>query len=326
VISPEDYLDAVRDGVRLANARGITSIHDKDGNLGSIGIWQRLRDEGSLSLRVWQSFPASQLPDLAGLHLRSGLGDDHLRIGYLKAFMDGSLGSQTAHRFDGSGVSITSREEFEDLVRRASRAGWPVAVHAIGDKANRDALDGFESTRHEWGPRGFQPRIEHAQLLHPDDVPRFARIGVAASVQFAHATADRDLVDGVWADVAELAYPFRSLWEAGTLVVNGSDAPIDTLDPLTGIRAAVARTVDDRGGWRPEQALTAEQALAASTSNPARVSGDAGRRGQLLPGQLADLVVLDRDPVTCPPERLGDVRVLGTMVGGRWVFGGPPWD
>ena len=319
VIDPIDYLDAVRDGVRIANARGITAIHDKDGGLGAIGIWQQLRDEGSLSLRVWQSFPAVQLPELSGLGLRSGLGDDVLRAGYLKAFMDGSLGSETAHRFDGSGVSITGREEFEDLIRRASRAGWPVAVHAIGDRANRDALDGFEATADTWGPRGFLPRIEHAQLVHPDDVPRFARIGVAASVQFTHATTDRDLVDGVWDDVAEHAYQFRALWDAGTLMANGSDAPITELDPLMGIRAAVARTTDQREGWHVEQALTPEQALMASTVNPARLSGDLGHRGQLLPGQLADLVVLDRDTRDVLPRRARGRSSAGYHA--RWPMG-----
>lgn len=326
VIPPADYLEAVREGIRIANARGVTAIHDKDGGLGAIGIFQQLKDEGALSLRVWQSFPAAQLTELIGLGLRSGLGDDLLRAGYLKAFMDGSLGSETAHRFDGSGVSITDRGDLDDLVRRASRAGWPLAIHAIGDRANRDALDGFEATADVWKPRGLVPRIEHAQLVHPDDVPRFAQVGVAASVQFAHATADRDLVDGVWNDVADQAYPFRALWDAGTLVVNGSDAPITELDPLVGLRAAVTRTTDHRPGWHLEQALTPEQALMASTANPARLSGDHGRRGQLLAGQLADLVVLDRDPVACPSDELSETRVLGTMLGGRWVSGGPPWD
>ena len=117
--------------------------------------------------------------------------------------MDGTLGSQTARMLDGSGVEITSREELEQIVRRGARIGWPVAVHAIGDRANRDALDAFEATRDEWAPKGLRPRIEHAQCLAPEDLPRFAELGVAASVQFSHAPSDRDLADRFWPDKSD---------------------------------------------------------------------------------------------------------------------------
>src|SRR5205823_5511233 len=120
---------------------GVTAVHDKDGWLGAPRLWQRLRDEGGLSLRVWQSLPHEQLARLVEAGIPPGLGDDYLRIGYLKVFMDGTLGSQTARMLGGGGVEITSREQLAEIVRRAARAGWPVAVHAIGDRANRDALD-----------------------------------------------------------------------------------------------------------------------------------------------------------------------------------------
>src|SRR5204863_8013144 len=123
-----------------------------------------------------------------------------------------------------SGVEITSREQLADIIRRGARAGFPVAVHAIGDRANRDALDAFQETRDEWAPRRLRPRIEHAQLLSPEDVGRFGRLGVAASVQFSHAPSDRDLADRLWAGMTERAYAYRSLWDAGAFVVNGSDA------------------------------------------------------------------------------------------------------
>src|SRR5438874_9322848 len=150
--------------------------------------------------------------------------------------MAGTLGSQTARLLDGSGVEITSREEFADLIRAASRAGLPVAVHAIGDQANRDALDAFEETRGDWQPLGLRQRVEHAQLLAPEDVARFAQLGVTASVQFSHAPADRDLADRFWAGMTERAYPYRALLDAGARLVNGSDAPVDELDPLRGLR------------------------------------------------------------------------------------------
>ena len=326
VETPEDeWIDAMRAGIRIASSRGVTAVHDKDGWLGILPWWQALRDEGSLTLRVWQSLPHERLDEIETLGLRSGLGDDLLRVGYIKVFMDGTLGSRTARLLDGSGVEITSRADFEEIVRRSARAGFPVGVHAIGDRANRDALDAFEAAQDEWRPRGLRPRIEHAQLLTEEDVPRFGRLGIAASVQFSHAPSDRDLADEIWAGMTGRAYAYRSLRDAGARLANGSDAPVEELDPLLGIHAGVLRTLDERDAWHPEQTVSVEDALVASTVNPAWLAGDERRRGRLVPGQLADLVVLDRDPVTCPPHELREVRVVATMLAGRWVFGGPPF-
>ena len=263
---------------------------------------------------------------LAELGLRSRIGDDYLRLGYLKTFMDGTLGSQTAWMLDGSGVCITSGDELAELVRAAAAAGWPVAVHAIGDRANREALDVFEATRDVWQPLGFRQRIEHAQCLDPADLPRFAELGVTCSVQFSHAPSDRDLAERFWGDHLDGTYAFGTLLASGAVVANGSDAPVEELDPLAGIAAGVLRTIDERPGWRGNDAVTIEQALHASTVAPAWLAGDERRRGKLLPGYLADLVVLDRDPVTIPPDELPDVQVVATMVGGRWVYNPPPWD
>jgi predicted amidohydrolase YtcJ len=285
-------------------------------------LWQRLRAETGLPLRVWQSLPHHFLDQLEAIDFRSGLGDDWLRAGYLKTFMDGTLGSQTALMLDGSGVEITTREALEDVIRRGARIGWPVAVHAIGDRANRNALDAFEATRDEWAPRGLRPRIEHAQCVAPEDLPRFAELGVAVSVQFSHAPSDRDLADRFWADKADGTYAFRSLLESGAVVVNGSDAPIEELEPLAGIRAGVLRTIDERPAWHPEQSLTVEQALIATCTTPAWLTGDERRRGKLIPGYLADLVVLSTDPTV----DLEGCEVVATMAGGRWVHNPPPWD
>jgi predicted amidohydrolase YtcJ len=322
----EEYIDAMRSAIKLANSRGVTAVHDKDGWLGALRFWQRLASERPLSLRVWQSLPAEKADDLGGVGIAAAFGNPRLKLGYLKAFMDGTLGSQTARMLDGTGVEITSRDELAELIRHAARAGFPIAVHAIGDRANRDALDAFEETRSEWQPLGLRQRIEHAQLLAPEDVERFAQLGVAASVQFSHAPSDRDLADRFWAGKTACAYAFRSLWDSGALLANGSDAPIEELDPLAGICAGVLRTLDDRPAWHAEQALTVEQALQASTVNPAWLAGDERRRGKLLPGYYADLVVLDRDPMVCPPSELPDVQVVATMLGGAWVHNPPPWD
>jgi predicted amidohydrolase YtcJ len=239
--------------------------------------------------------------------------------------MDGTLGSRTAWLLNGSGVRITGGDELAEIVRAGARAGWPVAVHAIGDRANREALDAFEATRAEWAPLGLRQRIEHAQCVDPADVARFAALGVACSVQFSHAPSDRDLADRLWTGRTAGAYAYRSLLDSGAVLANGSDAPVEELDPLAGIRAGVLRTIDDRPAWHPEQALTVEQALVASTVAPAWLAGDERRRGKLLPGYLADLVVLNRDPVTCPPDELESIEVVATMVGGRWVHNPPPW-
>jgi predicted amidohydrolase YtcJ len=312
----DEMVEASREGVRIAASRGVTAVHDKDGWLGALGVWQRLRTEGSLPLRVWQSIPADEVEHAAALHLHSGFGDDLIRVGYLKAFMDGTLGSQTARMMDGSGVEITSREQLVEIIKAGAAARLPVAVHAIGDRANRDALDAFEQTRGEWQPLDLRPRIEHAQLLEWEDVPRFAQLGVAASVQFSHAPSDAELAERFWGGKTDRAYAYRSLWDAGTLLANGSDAPIEELDPWAGIVAAVTR------GWHPEQRLTLDEALTATCVNPAWLARDEHRRGKLVPGYLADLVVLDKDPYEAD---LTDVHVLATMVGGRWTHNPPPW-
>jgi predicted amidohydrolase YtcJ len=322
----DEYVAAMRSAMKLAASRGITAVHDKDGWLGALRFWQRLDADDALILRVWQSLPAEKADELADVDVRSGLGSPLLRLGYLKAFMDGTLGSQTARMLDGSGVEITSREGLEEHIRNGARAGFPIAVHAIGDLANRDALDAFEATRSEWKPLGLRQRIEHAQLLAPEDLPRFAELGVAASVQFSHAPSDRDLADRFWAGLDSEPYLFRSLLESGAVLANGSDAPIEELDPLLGIRAGVLRTLDEREAWRPEQALTVEQALHATTVAPAWLARDEHRRGKLVPGQLADLVVLDRDPLACETDELAEVQVVATMLGGSWTHNPPPWS
>jgi predicted amidohydrolase YtcJ len=325
-VRDEERVAATRDGIRLANSRGVGAIHDKDGWLGAPTIFGRIHESDGLTLRVWQSLPHGSVTELAELGLRSRLGDDFLRLGYLKAFMDGTLGSQTAWMLDGSGVVITSGEQLQEIILAGAAAGWPVAVHAIGDRANREALDAFAATRDVWQPLGLRQRVEHAQCLAPEDMGRFAELGVACSVQFVHAPSDRDLAERFWGDRLDGTYAFRSLWETGAIVANGSDAPVEELDPLAGVRAAVRRTIDERPPWRPDEALTLEQALRATTVTPAWLAGDEHRRGKLLPGYLADVVVLSRDPFDCPVDELESVEVVATMVGGRWVHNPPPWD
>ena len=319
-ISVDEYVAAMRTGMKLASSRGATCVNDKDGWLGAVGLWQRLDEHGALNLRVWQSVPADLLPELRALSLRSGFGSSLLRVGYLKVFMDGTLGSGTAYMLDGGGVQITSGDELAEIVRAGAEAGWPVGVHAIGDLANREALDAFEQTRDVWQPRGLRQRIEHAQCLAAEDVPRFAELGVAVSAQFTHAPSDEQLAKRFWAEQLDGTYSFRSLLESGALLANGSDAPVEELDPWAGVVAAVLRH------WREDQRLTVEQALHATCVAPTWLSHDERVRGTLVPGRLADLVVLDRDPFAGDAEEVAEVQVVATMVGGRWTHNPPPWD
>jgi predicted amidohydrolase YtcJ len=308
----DEALGAMRAALPAAAAAGITGVHDKDGARGAPELFAALRDAGELTLRVWQSVPAERL---AGGGLTPQLADPLLRIGYVKAFMDGTLGSRTARLLDGSGVEITSSARLAEQIRQAERAGFALAVHAIGDQANRDALDAFAAA----ATPGARHRIEHAQCVAPEDVARFAALGITASVQYTHATSDRDLVERIWPDRMEHAYPFRSLWEAGARLAGGSDAPVEELDPLAGLRAAVLRTDSERPPWRPEQAIPAAAALESFTVAPAWLSFDEHRRGRLRAGFDADLVVLDRDPLAGPPASVAEVRVVATMVAGAWT-------
>jgi predicted amidohydrolase YtcJ len=321
--SREDALDAVRTALPDIAAAGVVGVHDKDGHRGSLDLFEALEREGRLSLRVWQSVPAERFEDYLERYRPRAPGEGPwgihggFRLGYLKVFMDGTLGSRTARLLDGTGVEVTSAAQLAEIIEKGARHGLPVATHAIGDRAVREALDSFEATSQIWRPRS-RHRIEHAQCVHPDDLPRFGRLDITASVQFTHATSDRDLADEIWGERAAFSYPYRSLLDAGARLAAGSDAPVEDIDPLAGVRAAVLRTSDDRPAWRPEESITPYAALAAFTHAPARLEGADKWRGRLARGFVADLVVVDRDPV----QSLDTGRVRATMLGGRWIYGG----
>ena len=228
-----ETLAAVKAALPIAAAAGVVAVHDKDGGRGAPEAFAQLAGAGELTLRVWQSIPH----DDAGERSARGPGHPALffRIGYVKAFMDGTLGSRTASLLDGSGVDILDADGLGDVIRAAAAKGLPVAVHAIGDRANRAALDAFEATQDVWRPRGLRHRIEHAQCIAPRDIGRFATLGIAASVQYTHATSDRELADRLWSDRIDHAYPFASLHAAGVRLAGGSDAPVEDLDPLAGL-------------------------------------------------------------------------------------------
>ncbi len=315
--TPAEALAAVDRAQRAAHARGVTQIHDFEGSAG-FAIWQQLAADRSQTLRVVAAQLAENIDALLATGLRTGFGDGLLRVGPVKAFMDGTLSSRTAWMLEpyadgGSGERLSTVAELTALVRAATAGGLAVAVHAIGDRAVREALDAFEATGEAWREAGLRPRIEHAQLVHPDDRARFATIGVIASMQPSHAPSDRPTAVTAWAERIANAYAWPALAAAGATLAFGSDAPIEALDPLAGIAAAVAGSLG-RGA-----------AVAGFTSGAALAAGWERRLGRLAPGFEADLVVLDDDPFTCPPDRIGEIDVVATMVGGRFVHGRPPW-
>ncbi len=273
------------------------------------------------------------------LGLRWGFGDDWIRIGGLKIFSDGALGPRTAYMIDpyegepdNFGISTIDKEEMAELVSRASEAGLPSTIHAIGDRAVHEVLDVYQAVRAEEAERGVLPsqrrhRIEHVQIIHPDDAPRLAKMGVIASMQPIHATSDMDMADRYWGrERSKWAYNPRLQLDYGAVVAFGSDSPVDTFDPLKGIHAAVTRQRADGSpgddGWYPDARLTVDEALRGFTVGPAYASGREDRLGILAPGYLADLVVLDADLYAIHPSEILDVKVMGTMVGGIWRFGG----
>jgi predicted amidohydrolase YtcJ len=314
---------AVREAMADANARGVVAVHDLQ-ERGGRGIWQRLDADRRLTLRVAMGVPVAELASARALELQTGFGSDLLRVGPVKAFMDGTLGSRTAWMLDGSGDVLTTSAELEEIVREAAAGGLGIAVHAIGDGANRAALDAFEHTRDAWEDALLRPRIEHAQCVDDADLPRFAAIGVLASMQPSHAPSDRDTADRLWGPRAACAYRTRDFLESGAHLVFGSDAPVEPLDPLAGIHAAVHRTADGREPWHPEQRIPVADAILGFTAAGAFATGDERRRGLLLPGYAADLVVLDTDIVS-HPDRIAGARVEATMLAGRWVHNRPPW-
>ncbi len=300
-----------------ANERGVVAVHDYQRDRGR-GLWQRLDGDRRLTLRVHMSLPAERFGSAAAMELRTGFGSEFLRVGPVKAFMDGTLGSSTAWMLDGSGMVLTSAEEMAEIAAASAASGLSVAVHAIGDGANRAALDALEETRAAWEEIAVAPRIEHVQCIDDADLARLAGLGVTASMQPVHQRSDRDLADRLWGERARCGYRWRDLLDSGAHLAFGSDAPIEDVDPLAGIDAAVNRD------WYPEQRLDVADAVLAFTAGGAAAVGEQRRRGLLLPGYAADLVVLDTD-IIAHPDRIPETTVVATMLAGRWVHGRPPW-
>src|SRR2546423_6024008 len=278
---------------------GITSVHSMDSARG-LGSLQRLRARGPLPLRVPYTLPLADLRRAERMGVRSGWGAPWLRFWGVKAFLDGSLGSRTAEMLDGSGTTRLTQVELVDMIDRCIRAELNVCLHAIGDGAVRRALDALQPRRRAWSK--WRPRIEHAQCVHPKDQKRFASIGVIASMQPIHAVSDRELADIEWPSVTANAYAWGALQRAGARLAFGSDAPVESADPLLGIDAATSWR--RRARWHQELSVSRAVALRAYTSDAAYAAGMEDEVGLLKPGFLCDLTVVH------------DGKVEATVVGG----------
>jgi predicted amidohydrolase YtcJ len=339
----DQTVEAIRRALPVAHRAGLTGIHDMDRAL-ALRAYQTLHSRGELTLRVLKSIPMESLDEALVIGLQTGLGDDWLRLGHVKMFMDGALGPRTALMLEGyedapddrertapvHGIAVNDPDTILGAVRRANAHGLACAVHAIGDRANRDILDIYARVQGELAavePTPWKPlrnRIEHVQILHPDDIGRLGQLGIVASMQPIHATSDMLIADRHLGERCRGAYAWRSILEGGAVLALGSDCPVEVIEPLVGIHAAVTRRRADGSpgeeGWYPEQRLAVEEAVQGFSLGAAYAAGMKDRLGSLEPGKLADVTILDRDLWDINPMDILSTRVTGTIVGGEFVW------
>ena len=321
---------------------GITTIHDIEG-MDALRLFQELRDEGKLGVRVQMILPRQVLPELrkkrSSRRLEGSKADDMLSVGGIKIFADGTLGSQTAAMLEGfegnpnnRGILTLSEQAMNETVSAAAEMGISIAIHAIGDRAAHVALNAIENAQQHLSARGRTPRkasglryrLEHVQLITPEDLERMRRLGVVASVQPFHAVADRDIAERFWGKRHRLAYAYRTMQHMGIPLALGSDAPVEVFDPLRILYAATMRrdnTTPQRPPWLPDQALAVTEALWGYTMGAAYAGGEEKRKGSLTVGKLGDAVVLRENIFDTPQEKLTDNAVQATILGGNIVYG-----
>ncbi len=326
--------EAMRKAQELCWRKGLVGLHDLDGEA-SFRALQWLHQHGELELRIIKNLPVDLMDHAIALGLRSGFGDDFLRVGSIKIFADGALGTRSAllHAPYGDdignrGIIVTDKALMTEQACRASENGLSLAIHAIGDKAVHDVLDVLETVRANEAKRGISPqqlwhRIEHLQICTPADRVRLAPLNVVASMNPVHVAFDRDVVDEILGERGRSTHACRDVLETGAMVVFSSDAPFAPIDPWQGIMAAVMRQAPeppfDRA-WYPEQCLTLAEAIYGFTMAAAITSGQEQRQGSVSVGKFADLTIFDRDIFGLSPESLPAVRVAGTLVNGKFKY------
>lgn len=327
-----DAAEAIDQAQKELWSMGLTGVHDYDRRR-CFQALQILDSQNRLRLHVVKGIPYESLAETVSLGLCSGFGGDFLRIGSVKLFSDGALGPQTAamiQPYENSsniGVLLLNQDDIFEIGQQAAKSGLSLAVHAIGDRANHEMINGFALLRayeeHNHLPH-LRHRIEHVQVLLPEDLNRLAEFAIIASMQPIHATSDMDTADHHWGTRSPYAYAFHSLLDVGTKLAFGSDAPVESPNPFLGMHAAVTRMrpsgYPGGQGWYPEQRITLEQALAGYTTGPAYAAGLEQVYGQLMPGYSADLIILDEDPFTLVSESIYSIQPAATMVSGEWVW------
>lgn len=332
--SPEEIRAEEREAVRLAGedalSKGVTSFHDAGSNFATIDFFKELEEEGNLPVRLYvmvrresNEAMAERLPEYRMLPQ----GNDFLTVRSIKRQVDGALGAHGAWLLEpyedhpSTGLVLEPLEDIMGTARVAIEHGFQVNTHAIGDRANREILDLYQEAFEEAGVDGHELRwrIEHAQHLHPDDIGRFAELGVIPSMQAIHCTSDGPWVlQRLGPERAESgAYMWRDLIDSGAVVNNGTDTPVEDVDPLPGFYASVTRIMPNGEAFFPDQAMTRDEALASYTINGAYSAFEEDVKGSLTPGKYADIVVLSRDIMTIPPEEILETEVVYTIIGGE---------
>ena len=318
--------------VRELLENGITSFQDAGASFAAVDLYKDMVEDGSLGVRLWVMLRASNTQLAARLadYRIIGFGDNRLTVRAIKHQIDGALGSHGAWLLepyadlsDSAGLNTTPIETIEETARLALEHGFQLCVHAIGDRANRETLDLFERAfRATLGAQDLRWRIEHAQHLHPDDIPRFAELGVIASMQGKHATSDGSWVPDRLGNrrSEEGAYVWQRLLAAGAVVSNGTDAPVENVSPVASYYATVSRKLDDGSIFYPDQRLSRLDALQTYTINAAYAAFEEDLKGSLTPGKLADITVLSKNILTVPEEEIPSTEVVYTIVGGRVMY------
>ena len=314
-------------------AKGLTSFHDAGSGFSTIDLWKSMVDDGSLKIRMYAMVRGSteSLAENLAAYRMVGYGGDRLTVRSIKVSIDGALGSHGAWLLEpyadlptSSGLNITPMEEVRAKARLALENDYQYNVHAIGDRGNREVLDIFEQSYGEAGEGDYRWRIEHAQHLHPDDIPRFGQLGVIASMQGVHATSD-----GPWLEpkigqkrTEEGAYVWQKLMQSGATIMNGTDAPVEDVDPIASYYSTVSRRMNNGGVLMPDQRMSRLEALESYTINAAYGAFEEDIKGSLELGKLADITILSQDILTVDEARIPDTQVLYTIVGGEVVYRG----
>ena len=321
---------AIKAAVDTLLAEGVTGVHDAGIDIANAEIYMSMADDGELGMRIYaMTGGAGEVLDAIGKPIYA-YGNDRLEIASVKLYTDGALGSRGAAMIEpysddpeNRGLPFWTQEELDAMVKKANGMGFQVGIHAIGDLGNRMALDAFARAQ-DGKPSPLRNRIEHSQIVTLDDIPRFAELGVVASMQATHATSDKNMAeDRVGPDRILGGYAWRRMLDAGVVLANGSDFPVELSNPFHGLYASVTRQGRDgepEGGWYADQALTRAEALHSFTLAAAYAARQDDRLGSLEPGKWADFIIIDRDYFTIPAAQIDDIVVLETWVGGEQAY------